>query len=127
MAGTCILDHYAEPEEVATLAVHAGNSTAAGIVFSLASPNNLLVPSHPAQRSTAEALTDQSTCSVRSPNDVAFIGVPKTDSITAMAWVKLGDMPRQKEACVLSHGSWEKGWKLSMYVRFASGCWTCSW
>ena len=54
------------------------------------------------------------TCTLRSPAAVAVEGVAKPGSITVTAWVKMESLPEKKEACFLSQGSWEQGWKLSM-------------
>ena len=54
------------------------------------------------------------TCNVPSPALHSLENVAKPASITVMTWIQLASLPKEKEACVLSHGSWEHGWKLSM-------------
>lgn len=76
-----------------------------------------------------ERMSSYVSCAVPSPAIHSLLNVEKPASITVMAWVQLSSLPKQKEACILSHGSWEHGWKLSIIpymniqfsVRTASG------
>lgn len=76
-----------------------------------------------------ERMSSYVSCAVPSPATHSFLNVEKPASITVMAWVQLASLPKKKEACILSHGSWENGWKLSIIpymniqfsVRTASG------
>lgn len=54
------------------------------------------------------------TCKVESPMNTTLDNVRKPSSMTVMAWMRMSSLPYKKEACILSHGSWENGWKLSI-------------
>jgi hypothetical protein len=77
----------------------------------------------------SERMNGYVSCAVPSPAPHALQNVEKPASLTAMAWVKLESLPKKKESCLLSHGNWEHGWKLSIIpymnvqfsVRTASG------
>ena len=118
LAGTVIIDRFASHEDV--FSILRGEADA-GALYSLSAAtvdapifNQTLVPTHLEQRPIIKQFHKSTSCSVPSPNDLVYWGIPKSASVTAMAWIQLIDAPKQKEACILSHGSWEKGWKLSM-------------
>jgi hypothetical protein len=62
----------------------------------------------------AKSLSGFSACVLPTPVPFELQAVAKPGSITVMAWVKLASLPEKKEACILSHGGWEYGWKLSL-------------
>ena len=116
LAGTTVIDHAVSAEQLEPV---LQGRVLAGTMFSLGSSsavgiNHTMVPLKPRQASIIEQSVPSTACSTPSPNEVVFHGVSKSASLTAMAWIQIFDTPRQKEACILSHGSWEKGWKLSM-------------
>ena len=119
LAGTAVIDRALTPKQ---LPLVMRGLEQPGSRYSLASAavsagldvNATLVPTHPVYPSSVHQFVDATVCATPSPNDLVFHHVPKSASITVMAWVQLRDTPRQKEACIVSHGSWETGWKLSM-------------
>ncbi|KAL4855480.1 Initiation-specific alpha-1 [Chlorella vulgaris] len=116
LAGTQLIDGVVSHAQVLQL---LANKPVAGTIFALAPSstaevNLTAVPAHAAPRDVVEQFSATHTCALPCPHTAAFYGVPKPASLTAMAWIQLADTPRRKEACILSHGSWEKGWKLSM-------------
>lgn len=117
LAGTTIVDHALAADQLEPILQGRVQS---GTMFSLSSTsaamNHTMIPLQPVQASIIGQTIHTTACSIPSPNSVVFQGVPKSASITAMAWIQLADAPRHKEACILSHGTYEKGWKLSMSV-----------
>ena len=126
LAGTAVIDQAVTPKQ---LPLVMRGLEQPGSQYSLASAavsgnvdsgsggvdvNATSVPSHPLRPSLVHQFVDSTACATPSPNNLVFHHVPKSASITVMAWVQLRDTPRQKEACIVSHGSWERGWKLSM-------------
>lgn len=61
-----------------------------------------------------KSLSAYSACTVKSPAEFQLQSVAKTASVTVMAWVLMAKTPEKKEACIVSHGSWERGYKLSI-------------
>jgi hypothetical protein len=116
LAGTQLVDGAVSQAQVLQL---LANKPVAGTIFALApsltaAVNLTAVPARAAPRDVIEQFSATHTCALPCPHTAAFYGVPKPASLTAMAWIQLADTPRRKEACILSHGSWEKGWKLSL-------------
>lgn len=115
LAGTLVLDRAITNADVAS--VLERRLPLSGAVFSiesLAAADLMVIPTLPTQRRLADQYTPNKTCAIPSPNEAAYLSVPKTPSVTVMAWLKLGQVPLDKEACILSHGSWQQGWKLSI-------------
>lgn len=116
LAGSQLVDGVVSHAQVLQL---LANKPVAGTIFALApsltaAVNLTAVPAHAAPRDVVEQFSAMHTCALPCPHTAAFYGVPKPASLTAMVWIQLADTPRRKEACILSHGSWEKGWKLSL-------------
>jgi hypothetical protein len=116
LAGVHVLDRALSPGEAQQLQL---NSHLSDTIYSLPSSaikqlNFSQVPSQPARASIVQQMSPSRACALPSPNSIIVLGIPKPPSLTAMAWIQMADAPRIKEACIMSHGSWEKGWKLSM-------------
>lgn len=119
LAGTHLINRAVTLRDLASL---MRGTQVSGALYSASAthqhhfPNVTVVPSQPAQPDVAAQWSDTEVCALLSPTNISVVGIPKPASLSSMAWIQLADTPRHKEACILSHGSWEKGWKFSMCV-----------
>jgi hypothetical protein len=121
-----IWDRFVPETQIKGIVSASGNPGDAQLIYSLISDDNINkdlrtvdIPAFTVGNISHSALfTDRMsafvTCKVASPMNITLDNVRKPSSMTVMAWMRMSSLPYRQEACILSHGSWEDGWKLSI-------------